>query len=135
VLSFTWSTNISNIQNFAILIISRESGVVMNVFVKGNGRKYSLPVEIANYSIALTAFDHCGQHFTSEKVLIINDDGTVEKLKPDESILEGFCAHSCPTLDTTTASCAENQQNRAGGTGLRTVLPLALIAILVAGCC
>jgi hypothetical protein len=135
-LSFTWSTNISDIQNFAILVISRESGVVMNAFVKGNERKYSFPVEIANYGIALTAFDRCGQHFTSEKVLIINDEGTVEKLKADESVLDGFCAHSCPTLDTTTAS-AENQQNGAdaGGTGLRTVLPLALIAILVAGFC
>ena len=87
----------------------------MNVFVKRNEWSYSLPLDIENpYGIALTAFDHCGQHFTSEKVLVINDDLAVDKLKPDESVLDGLCAHSCPTLDATTASGAENQQNRAG---------------------
>ena len=115
VLSFTWSTNMSNVQNFAIVVVNGKSGVVTNAFAKRNERNYSLPVVFGDpYGIALTAFDHCGQHFTSEKVLVINVDGKVEKLKPTESLLDGFCAHSCLTLNATTASGAENQENRTG---------------------
>ena len=114
-LSFTWSTNISNIQNFAIVVINRKTGVVINEFVKGNERNYSLPFVIANcYGIALTAFDHCGQHFTSEKVLAINEDRTVDKLKPAEAVLDKLCSQTCPTSTPTIACGAENQENRAG---------------------
>ncbi|CAI8008196.1 hypothetical protein GBAR_LOCUS5643 [Geodia barretti] len=137
VLSFTWSTNMSDVQNFAIVVINGKSGVVINAFAKRNERNYSLRVEFANcYGIALTAFDHCGQHFTTEKVLVINV-GTMEKLKPGESVLDGFSAHSCPTSMPAIAIGAENQENRtdAGGTGLRTVFPLTFFAILVAMCC
>jgi hypothetical protein len=137
VLSFTWSTNMSDIQNFAIVVINGKSGVVINAFAKRNERNYSLRVEFANcYGITLTAFDHCGQHFTSKNVLVINDEGMVEKLKPTDSVLDGFCAQSCPTSMPEVAIGAENQENRtdAGGTGLCSVFPLTFFAIFVAVC-
>ena len=115
VLSFTWSTNMSDVQNFAIVVINGNSGVVTIVLAKRNEMNYSFTVVFGNrYGIALTAFDHCGQHFTSEKVLVVNVDGTVEKLKPTESVLDGFCAHSCPTSMSEIAIGAENQENRTG---------------------
>ena len=115
VLSFTWSTNISNIQNFAIVVINRKTGVVIDEFVKRNERNYSLPMEFGNpYFITLTAFDSCGQHFPSEKVLIIDEDGIVDKLKPAEAVLNEVCAQTCPTSTPTIACGAENQENRAG---------------------
>jgi hypothetical protein len=137
VLSFTWSTNMSDIQNFAIVVINGNSGVVTNAFAKRNERNSSLLVEFGNrYGIALTAFDHCGQHFTSKNVLVINDEGMVEKLKPTDSVLDGFCAQSCPTSMPEVAIGAENQENRtdAGGTGLCSVFPLTFFAIFVAVC-
>ena len=113
VLSFTWSTNISDIQNFAIVVINRKTKEVMNVFVKRNKRSYSLPVN--SYLIALTAFDHCGQHFPSEKVLVINDDWTVDKLKPTEAVMDNICELCANSSSTSNTACdADNQENRAG---------------------
>ena len=123
VLFVTWSTNVSDIEKFAVAINETRSGVIIiNELVSKDKRNYSLPVEPASnyYEIIITASDHCGQHFTS-KMLVVNEDGTADRpfsLQPTATLLHstmadsaGYCTCSCPSPMPTTM-CDDNSARK-----------------------
>jgi hypothetical protein len=142
ILFVKWSTNVSDIEKFAVAAINAErSGVIINESVSKDKRNFSLPVEPAgSYEIIVTASDHCGQHFTSERALVVHEDGTADRpfsLQPTATVLyptiadsAGYCTCTYPSpRPTLQPVCVNKMQENGAGNYERQCIKYSVVAI------
>ena len=97
-ISVQWSTNISNIASIVVVANNTNSGVVSSALVERNEKSYLLIINPADqYEVTVTIIDSCQNSYTSEAMLVLNEDATVQDLFTVEQTSSKFCIPSSPT--------------------------------------